>query len=91
MFAKLKVLSVFEYFQIRFNSTFIRLLGMSYYVLRIFIGMGIVIYGPATTLNLLTSLNSDYAIIIIGGLATLYTTVIYSSFYYIKITQFLNN
>lgn len=75
MFAKLKVLSVFEYFQRRFDSSFIRLLGVCYYVLRIFIGMGIVIYGPATSLNLLTSLNADYAIVIIGSLATLYTTV----------------
>ena len=56
MFAKLKVLSVFEYFQIRFNSNFIRLLGMSYYVLRIFIGMGIVIYGPVKKSEML-SLN----------------------------------
>lgn len=75
MFAQLKVLSVFEYFQHRFESTTVRLLGVSFYLVRILIGMGIVIYGPSTTLSSLTNIDQNIAIAVIGLSATVYTSI----------------
>jgi Na+/proline symporter len=74
-FDSLKVVSIFEYLKMRYNSELARLLGVSLYLIRTFIAMGIVIYGPATALSSLTDLSTEISILIIGVIATFYTTI----------------
>ena len=74
-FFNLKVVSVFEYLKMRFNHEAARLLGVTLYLIRTFIAMGIVIYGPATALNSLTDISTEWSILIIGVIATFYTTI----------------
>ena len=72
---RLKVLSVFEYFELRFDSRNVRLLGMGSYVVKAFIGASIFIYGPATSLYKLTNVDERIAIVVIGIAGTFYTTI----------------
>ena len=75
MFSKLKVASVFEYLKLRFNSEEVRLIAVFCYLIRNLIGLSIFIYAPSTSLYLLASINSTVAIVIIGSVGTLYTTL----------------
>jgi sodium-coupled monocarboxylate transporter 8/12 len=75
MFHRLELMSVFEYLKIRYNSNFIRLFATSFYLIRATISTAIYMYGPATTITLLTSLNTTASILIIGSVATFYTTI----------------
>ena len=74
-FARLKVSSVFEYLKLRYNSEYVRLIAVFCYLVRNFISSSLFIYGPATTLTLLTSLSEFNAIIIIGAIGTFYTAI----------------
>ena len=74
-FFRLKVMSVFEYLQLRFDSNGIRRIGMCSYLLRAFIGSAIFIYGPATSLFAITNIDQKYAIAIIGSIGTFYTAI----------------
>ena len=75
MFARLKLLSVFEYLRIRFNSNSVRLVGMGCYLVRTWVSTAIFIYGPSTSLSFFTNLSENVAIAIIGTIGTFYTTV----------------
>lgn len=75
MFSRLKVTSVFEYFQKRFNSELVALLGVFCYLIRSIISSALFIYGPATTLNLLASISPNVAITIVGVIGTFYTSI----------------
>ncbi|CAF0745577.1 unnamed protein product [Brachionus calyciflorus] len=74
-FANLKIVSVFEYLKMRYNSEYARLLGVTLYLIRTLIAMGIVIYGPATALSSLTDFSTEISILLIGLIATFYTTI----------------
>lgn len=74
-FAKLKILSIFEYFELRFNSKNVRLIGMACYVTRNFISDAIFMYGPATSLSVITNLNEKVCIALIGSIGTFYTAI----------------
>ena len=74
-FYDLKVVSVFEYLKMRYNDERARLLGVTLYLIRTLIAMGIVIYGPATALSSLTEISTSWCILIIGVIATFYTTI----------------
>ena len=90
-FVNLKVMSVFEYFEMRFYSKNVRMIGMISYVVRACIGSAIFIYGPATTLYSLTQINEKLAIIFIGIIGTTYTAlggikgVIWTDFFQVSI------
>jgi sodium-coupled monocarboxylate transporter 8/12 len=75
MFARLKVMSVFEYFKLRYDSTTVRLIAVACYFVRCLVGGSIYIYGPSTTLTALTSLSNEVAVVIIGLVATFYTCI----------------
>ena len=75
MFAKLKVLSVFDYLKQRYDSEIVRLIAVFCYLVRNLIAAAIFIYGPATSLYLLASINANTAITIIGVIGTFYTTI----------------
>lgn len=73
MFARLKLLSVFEYLKLRYDSNLVRLFGMFCYLIKTFISTSIFIYGPSTTLSYFTKLNPSIATGLIGFLGTFYT------------------
>ncbi|RNA00038.1 sodium-coupled monocarboxylate transporter 1-like [Brachionus plicatilis] len=74
-FENLKIVSVFEYLKMRYKSEYARLLGVTLYLIRTLIAMGIVIYGPATALSSVTDISSEVSILLIGLIATFYTTI----------------
>lgn len=59
----------------RYNSEYARLLGVTLYLIRTLIAMGIVIYGPATALSSVTDISSEVSILLIGLIATFYTVI----------------
>ena len=75
MFARLKVMSVFEYFKLRYDSTTVRLIAVGCYFVRCLVGGSVYIYGPSTTLTALTTLSSEVAVVLIGLVATFYTCI----------------
>lgn len=75
LFLRLKVMSVFEYLRLRYNSNIIRLLGVLCYFIRIVLSTSMYIYGPSTTINALSSINPIASIILIGSVATFYTCI----------------
>ena len=75
MFARLKVMSVFEYLKLRYDSELVRLLAVLCYLTRSLIASALFIYGPATSLNLVAQLSPVVCIIIIGAIGVFYTTI----------------
>ena len=74
--ANLNVISVFEYFQMRYNgSKYVRLVGMTCYLIRNMISCSIFMYGPATCLALLANFDQKICIGLIGVIGTFYTTI----------------
>jgi hypothetical protein len=74
-FAKLNILSIFEYFEMRYDSKYVRLVGMTFYLIRNAIACAIFIFGPATSLAILARLDENICIGMIGLIGTFYTTV----------------
>ena len=74
-FLRLKVMSVFEYFKLRYDSNNVRLVGMLSYVVKSIIAAGIFVYGPATSLYSLTKIDERIGIAVIGFIGTFYTTL----------------
>jgi Na+/proline symporter len=74
-FVKIKAMSVFEYFELRFGSKRVRLVGMACYVIRTIFATSLYIYGPGSALIALTNLDEKISITIIGLIATLYTAI----------------
>ena len=68
-------MSVFEYFELRFGSKRVRLVGMACYVIRTIFATSLYIYGPGSALIALTNLDEKISITIIGLIATLYTAI----------------
>jgi SSS family transporter len=75
LFARLKVISVFEYLKLRYDSTAVRLLSVTCYFVRNMISIAIFLYGPATTVTALTKISTPVAVLIIGAISTFYTTI----------------
>jgi Na+/proline symporter len=74
-FLKIKVMSVFEYFELRFSSKLVRLGGMTCYVVRTIFATSLYIYGPGSALNAITGLSEMHSIGMIGIIATFYTAI----------------
>jgi Na+/proline symporter len=75
MCAHLKLTSQFQYLKLRYNSNFVRLTATTLYLIRAFIATAIIIYGPATTVTALSSINTSLAIVVIGSVTTFYTCI----------------
>ncbi|XP_060084537.1 sodium-coupled monocarboxylate transporter 1-like [Ylistrum balloti] len=75
MFFNLKIVSVFEYLELRFNSKSVRLFGATLFLVRATLGMGIVLYGPSTALSAVTNFPVWAIILMVGGVCTFYTTL----------------
>jgi Na+/proline symporter len=68
-------MSVFEYLKLRYDSTIVRVLSVTCYFVRNMISIAIFLYGPATTLSALTKMSIPISILLIGSIATVYTTI----------------
>ncbi|BFZ25471.1 hypothetical protein BsWGS_28510 [Bradybaena similaris] len=75
MFFKLRVVSVFQYLQLRFRSRAVRLFGAFIFLLRTSVGMGIVLFGPSTAFSAVTEFPEWAVIVTAGVVCTFYTTI----------------
>ncbi|XP_071487040.1 sodium-coupled monocarboxylate transporter 1-like [Diadema antillarum] len=74
MFMKLRVTSIFEYLELRFNRT-VRLFNMFVFFFQMNFYMGIVIYTPALALNAATGMSLSASILSTGAVCIFYTTI----------------
>jgi Na+/pantothenate symporter len=74
-YAKLKIITIFQYIEMRFNSIGVRLMVTSMSILLGLLNTSIYIFGPATSLSVFTNLNTNESIAIIGIIATFYTAI----------------
>ncbi|XP_059148824.1 sodium-coupled monocarboxylate transporter 1-like [Physella acuta] len=75
MFFKIKVVSVFQYLELRFKSKAVRLFGAFLYILRATIALGIFLFGPSTALSAVTEFPTWAVIVVVGVVCTFYTSI----------------
>eukprot|EP00397_Hematodinium_sp_SG-2012_P031775 GEMP01033771.1.p1 GENE.GEMP01033771.1~~GEMP01033771.1.p1 ORF type:complete len:654 (+),score=118.16 GEMP01033771.1:25-1962(+) len=75
IFYALQPTTVFEYFQLRFESRAIRLQCASLFTLQMCLYMAIVVYTPALAISQITGFNVDAACAIIFAVCVFYTTI----------------
>jgi sodium-coupled monocarboxylate transporter 8/12 len=73
--ANLKILSVFEYIQLRYKSNSVRSVGMICYSLKNLSACALFILGPSTALSLLVNMDQNVSIAIICVIGTFYTCI----------------
>jgi Na+/proline symporter len=73
--AKLNILRVFEYIQLRYQSNSARSVGMVCYALKNLSACALFILGPSTALSLLVNMNQNISIAIICVIGTFYTCI----------------
>ncbi len=74
-FANLKISSIFEYIEMRYEVKSMRLMMMSCYVLRNFISSAMYVLGPSTALSLILNLDQNISIGLICVIGTFYTCI----------------
>ncbi|XP_012682780.1 solute carrier family 5 member 6a [Clupea harengus] len=74
VFYRLRLSSAYEYLELRFNKT-VRICGTATFIFQMVIYMGVVLYAPALALNAVTGLDLWGAVIALGLVCTLYTTL----------------
>ncbi|KAM6354692.1 sodium-dependent multivitamin transporter [Podargus strigoides] len=74
VFYRLRITSTYEYLELRFNKT-VRVFGTVTFIFQMVIYMGVVLYAPALALNAVTGFDLWSAVLTIGLVCTLYTTL----------------
>ncbi|CAD5126563.1 DgyrCDS14658 [Dimorphilus gyrociliatus] len=74
VFFRLRVTSVFEYLEMRFNKA-TRLIGAIIFSVQMILYMAIVLYAPSLALNQVTGLNTWISVFAVGVVCTFYTTI----------------
>ncbi|XP_071387618.1 solute carrier family 5 member 6a [Centroberyx affinis] len=74
VFYRLRVSSAYEYLELRFNKT-VRICGTVTFIFQMVIYMGVVLYAPALALNAVTGFDLWGAVLAMGLVCTLYTTL----------------
>uniref|UniRef100_A0A8U8B615 Sodium-dependent multivitamin transporter n=1 Tax=Geospiza parvula TaxID=87175 RepID=A0A8U8B615_GEOPR len=74
VFYRLRITSTYEYLELRFNKT-VRVLGTITFIFQMVIYMGVVLYAPALALNAVTGFDLWSAVLTMGLVCTLYTTL----------------
>ncbi|KAM7027484.1 sodium-dependent multivitamin transporter [Passerculus sandwichensis] len=74
VFYRLRITSTYEYLELRFNKT-VRMLGTITFIFQMVIYMGVVLYAPALALNAVTGFDLWSAVLTMGLVCTLYTTL----------------
>uniref|UniRef100_H0ZXG8 Sodium-dependent multivitamin transporter n=1 Tax=Taeniopygia guttata TaxID=59729 RepID=H0ZXG8_TAEGU len=74
VFYRLHITSTYEYLELRFNKT-VRVFGTVTFIFQMVIYMGVVLYAPALALNAVTGFDLWSAVLTMGLVCTLYTTL----------------
>lgn len=74
VFYRLQLSSAYEYLELRFNKT-VRVCGTVTFIFQMVIYMGVVLYAPALALNAVTGFDLWGAVLAMGLVCTLYTTL----------------
>ncbi|XP_064911438.1 sodium-dependent multivitamin transporter [Columba livia] len=74
VFYRLRLTSTNEYLELRFNKT-VRVFGTITFIFQMVIYMGVVLYAPALALNAVTGFDLWSAVLTMGLVCTLYTTL----------------
>ncbi|OWK51213.1 Sodium-dependent multivitamin transporter [Lonchura striata] len=74
VFYRLHITSTYEYLELRFNKT-VRVFGTITFIFQMVIYMGVVLYAPALALNAVTGFDLWSAVLTMGLVCTLYTTL----------------
>ncbi|XP_056343560.1 sodium-dependent multivitamin transporter isoform X2 [Oenanthe melanoleuca] len=74
VFYRLGITSTYEYLELRFNKT-VRIFGTVTFIFQMVIYMGVVLYAPALALNAVTGFDLWSAVLTMGLVCTLYTTL----------------
>ncbi|XP_062406602.1 solute carrier family 5 member 6a [Sardina pilchardus] len=74
IFYRLRLSSAYEYLELRFNKT-VRICGTVTFIFQMVIYMGVVLYAPALALNAVTGFDLWGAVLAMGLVCTLYTTL----------------
>ncbi|CAG0923888.1 unnamed protein product [Notodromas monacha] len=75
IFYKLKLTSVNEYFEFRFRSKAVRILGSFLFLAQNLLYMGVALWAPVIAISSVTSMPEWVAILTAGGICTIYTAV----------------
>uniref|UniRef100_A0A8B9NVI8 Sodium-dependent multivitamin transporter n=1 Tax=Apteryx owenii TaxID=8824 RepID=A0A8B9NVI8_APTOW len=74
VFYRLRLTSAYEYLELRFNKA-VRICGTVTFIFQMVIYMGVVLYAPALALNAVTGFDLWSAVLTMGLVCTLYTTL----------------
>uniref|UniRef100_A0AAY4B381 Sodium-dependent multivitamin transporter n=1 Tax=Denticeps clupeoides TaxID=299321 RepID=A0AAY4B381_9TELE len=74
VFYRLRLTSAYQYLELRFNKT-VRICGTVTFIFQMVIYMGVVLYAPALALNAVTGFDLWGAVLAMGLVCTLYTTL----------------
>ncbi|XP_064364227.1 sodium-dependent multivitamin transporter isoform X2 [Dromaius novaehollandiae] len=74
VFYRLQLTSAYEYLELRFNKA-VRICGTVTFIFQMVVYMGVVLYAPALALNAVTGFDLWSAVLAIGLVCTLYTTL----------------
>lgn len=74
VFYRLRVSSAYEYLELRFSKS-VRICGTMTFIFQMVIYMGVVLYAPALALNAVTGFDLWGAVLAMGLVCTLYTTL----------------
>ncbi|XP_057678237.1 solute carrier family 5 member 6a isoform X2 [Corythoichthys intestinalis] len=74
VFYRLRLSSAYEYLELRFNKT-VRICGTMTFIFQMVIYMGVVLYAPALALNAVTGFDLWGAVLAMGLVCTLYTSL----------------
>ncbi|XP_061668525.1 solute carrier family 5 member 6a [Syngnathoides biaculeatus] len=74
VFYRLRLSSAYEYLELRFNKT-VRICGTLTFIFQMVIYMGVVLYAPALALNAVTGFDLWGAVLAMGLVCTLYTSL----------------
>ncbi|MCI4389199.1 hypothetical protein PGIGA_G00095210 [Pangasianodon gigas] len=74
VFYRLRLSSAYQYLELRFNKT-VRICGTVTFIFQMVIYMGVVLYAPALALNAVTGFDLWGAVLAMGLVCTLYTTL----------------
>ncbi|XP_076059410.1 sodium-coupled monocarboxylate transporter 1-like [Oratosquilla oratoria] len=75
LFYKLRVVSVYEYLELRYASRVVRLLGGGTFVIQIILYLSVVTYAPALALSSVLGFPVWASIVLVGVIGTIYTAL----------------